>query len=246
MPSDLPGWSDAHRKQDEVISFPQVPSCAHGMLRPMLADTEEVYNHQIQADHQLHRRISMLEIALAQSHAKHSIGAHPLLATPYIFSSKDKRPPAEVNQDIPVTSDDVESQSNVACGTLVIGVHGEARFMGSSAGSEYLREAEMGGGDMEEYGGVIESPDEVSVTFNTGPNAGRDCRSKQLQTSPSVFKLRSGVSLQLNPIPFCGVEPSLDIGKLREHLPDWDLEGRSLVEIYWENVDWMWVYLDTA
>ena len=33
--------------------------------------------------------------------------------------------------------------------------------------------------------------------------------------------------------------PRVDRHNIRRHLPDWDREGRHLVEIYWSNVDWM-------
>lgn len=85
---------------------------------------------------QLHDRISALEAALAKAHGETSTQPHPLLSSTYVYPSRDKKPRlAESASSTPVDEDAVHS----AFGTLTIGQDGHARFVGSFAGSEYLR-----------------------------------------------------------------------------------------------------------
>ena len=84
---------------------------------------------------QLHNRITLLEIALAQSQAVISPVPHPLLESTYFYSSRDgtsKRLASEAKEE--------EGIVDGNHGTLTLLPSGQARFVGSFAGSEYLRE----------------------------------------------------------------------------------------------------------
>lgn len=108
----------------------------------------------------MHTRIEVLELALAQSHAHATSDPHPLLTEGYSFSSPaiDRalpypRPGNLTGAGARQNSDDVVDS---AFGTLTIGTEGRAKFVGSFAGSEYLRENanELGGGMVVEDGGA--------------------------------------------------------------------------------------------
>jgi len=180
---------------------------------------------------QLHQRISLLEIALAQSHAKESSKAHPLIAAPYIYAANAIDPGAKTAKEgLPEEEDDI---GEGAFGTLTIGSNGEAHFVGSFAGSEYLRD---GDASQAEAG----SPIQVSTNLR-GPS---DNTQERWTTQASTMPLRtawygSGRFLPLQPANLLGGLVKPDIKRLRQQLPDWEMEGRSMVESYWENVNWM-------
>jgi hypothetical protein len=125
-----------------------------------------------------------------------------------------------------------EDMVDGAYGTLTIGAEGEARFVGSFAGSEYLREGEDRNG---------ESPEEqveASISLRTPPAAARKEWHEHTQALHLEARPANG-GLPLDAILPYGRGDSVDIESLREQLPDWCLEGRVLVESYWYNVNWM-------
>ena len=106
-----------------------------------------------------------------------------------------------------------------AFGTLTLGRGGHARYMGSFAGSEYLRS--RGGED---------GQDEANR------------RGEVMMTPPHATE---GLPMSSIPLQMAGVQvrPGVDVEALRRQLPDWDTEGQALVKNYWLNVNWMSVIL---
>ena len=118
-----------------------------------------------------------------------------------------------------------------AFGTLTIGIEGEARFVGSFAGSEYLREEE----DVD--GGIISSTDEVlqtPIVLATPPPTARGDWTGSIRPPKAAY-----ADSAMPPMPPGSRGSSQEIETLRKQLPDWELEGKALVESYWENVNWM-------
>ncbi|KAK4683662.1 hypothetical protein P7C73_g6572, partial [Tremellales sp. Uapishka_1] len=194
--------------------------------RLILANTEE-----------LHHRISLLEVALAKAHSESHATPHPLLSSAYLFAPRDaarpypQRPKADF--DALGEEDDVVDS---AFGTLTIGVEGEARFVGSFAGSEYLKEEEDD---------QVSSPDQLlsqPAAQETPPASADDPWTKK--TTPKAAYSESGQALHDSFLVAAnGRSEMSDIEALRERLPDWEKEGRDLVECYWENVNWMYQIL---
>ncbi len=181
----------------------------------ILADTEG-----------LHQRISLLEVALAQSYSKHNTRPHPLLAAPYLFTSRQRRPG---DNNLAVFAEEEDAAENTL-GTLTIGSEGEARFVGSFAGSEYLRDGEGDGGD----GEYVEDP----VNLATPPFAANEQWTRQAESQPRFAQTHIEMGLLDSIVP--GHSGSaIDIEALQDQLPEWETEGRMLVESYWENVNWM-------
>jgi hypothetical protein len=136
-------------------------------------------------------------------------------------------------------------------GTLTISKEGEARFVGSFAGSEYLREEEDGAkGDQAGSG--------QQATDNT---AGRPQRSQRdgndvglvtppatahqtvfSQDAPDLTSDGQGLTDLLLGGIFASGDIKQSMNLLRQQLPEWDTEGRLLAASYWENVNWMYVY----
>lgn len=161
------------------------------------------------------------------------------------------------------SSDTIEEVVDSAFGTLTIGTEGQARFVGSFAGSEYLREA----------GGGVEDEGEASTNAEQGDNSTRsESRNRRNEASlavageggmftpPSSANNPNGSFPAIQPRPTRrsaispyasgglaladsfmagGVGAIYDIEGLRRELPDWETEGRELCESYWENVNWM-------
>ncbi|OCF33828.1 transcriptional regulatory protein [Kwoniella heveanensis BCC8398] len=216
--------------------------CPNGEMRTgkgkrlILADTAE-----------LHQRISLLEVALAQSHSKHSSTPHPLLESPYLFSPRDSvaRPypkPSPREGGSSSTGEDELVQG--AFGTLTIGEEGHAKFVGSFAGSEYLRDGEVS----DEEGSP---PPVADIRLRTPKISSQAVNGFPLVTPPATAAgdwahqqpwLRSGAdpSLALTSALFGTGSEHLNIEDLRAELPNYDLEGRALVESYWENVNWQY------
>ncbi|KAI9636195.1 fungal-specific transcription factor domain-containing protein, partial [Dioszegia hungarica] len=180
-----------------------------GGKRLILAETEE-----------LHQRISTLELALAASQARHSTQPHPLLEDAYLFSPRDPaRPRASASGH--AEAGDEEDVVDSAFGTLTIGRSGESRFVGSFAGSEYLRTDHL--------------PDDSNSGLATPPptaalNSSFDLRLHTARTGPIAPGLRIGGYADGRDV---------DIVQLRQELPDWEKKGRELVQNCWENVSWM-------
>lgn len=178
-----------------------------------MADTEE-----------LHQRIALLEAALAQSHSGQSSTPHPLLADSYVFNHSNR--PTPVTKLVGDQTDDVVESG---FGTLTIGDSGEARFVGSFAGSEYLRDGEEGGRDSANNG-RLPTPPPTSVNGHQVP--------VPPQIKQTATYAEAGLALQDSFIAG-GVGSVYDLEALRAELPDWETEGRRLCESYWDNVSWM-------
>ena len=163
---------------------------------------------------QLYQRVLTLETALAESHTHRSSEPHPLLTKTY----HQARPRRFVPSLDPDDGDQVVEQ---AFGTLTIGLGGEARFVGSLAGSEYLNGNEPSG----------------NGTFSPR----RDPDMSGWATPPLTAGVVSQGGADLAQLELLGLATgSLDsVSALRELLPKWEDEGRGAVESYWENVNWM-------
>ncbi|WWC86691.1 uncharacterized protein L201_001568 [Kwoniella dendrophila CBS 6074] len=213
--------------------------CPNGEMRTgkgkrlILADTAE-----------LHQRISLLEVALAQSHAKTSSTAHPLLESPYLFSPRDNNsrpyPPPSTIKEEQLSSPLFSGEDDLvkgAFGTLTIGEEGQAKFVGSFAGSEYLREGEESD---EDDGHLLTSSIQLHTSINTAHTQSTyitppsTATTQGNQSHPSI----DGLGLQFNSIN--GGDNQLSLDQLKMELPDYELEGRALVDSYWENVNWQY------
>lgn len=123
---------------------------------------------------------------------------------------------------------------------MTIGQEGQATFVGSFAGSEYLREGE-GSGD--ELTGSETGPGVLGGGNARGHNA-TEQRRQALATPPSTAEGRWSGNEEYSNLPGLGLHSSLfargeiKLDKLRDELPDYDREGRALVTSYWENVNW--------
>jgi hypothetical protein len=108
-------------------------------------------------------------------------------------------------------------------GTLTIGSAGEARFVGSFAGSQYL------GNEGEDKQDQLPTPPPSSVNgFQIPP----------INLSQSAEYAQGGLALQ-DSLLAGGAGSVYDLEALRRQLPDWESEGQSLCQSYWENVNWM-------
>ncbi|WVN87270.1 uncharacterized protein L203_102447 [Cryptococcus depauperatus CBS 7841] len=198
--------------------------CPNGEMRTgkgkrlILADTAE-----------LHQRISLLEVALAQSHAKTTSSPHPLLESPYLFSPRESKP---TRNGKPFNAEEDDLLQG-AFGTLTVGQEGQARFVGSFAGSEYLREGDNSEDDVPISNVGVSQTAERRSGFMTPPATaqGQWARPHEQLTLPG---------LGLHSSLFANGEVKYDLDRLRAELPDYDLEGRNLVESYWENVNWQY------
>lgn len=180
--------------------------------RLILADTEE-----------LHQRIVLLEAALAKSHAAQTTSQHPLLTDHYVFNHSTRRTPY-VKPDGEQSGEELVEST---FGTLTIGDAGEARFVGSFAGSEYLRDGEDG--NRLSNNGRLPTPPPTSV-------GGFQVPLRQIQ-EPATYA-EGGLALQDSFIAG-GIGSVYDLEALRRELPDWENEGRRVCESYWDNVNWM-------
>jgi hypothetical protein len=137
---------------------------------------------------------------------------HPLLDSPYLFHSREATTTKpKLNEAGLMVMQDEDEILEGALGTLTISGEGEARFVGSFAGSEYLREGDE----------TAEGPVESGLVT---PPASATAGSFDFRTTP------------FNPL---GIASRADIDYLRTMLPDWESEGKQLVETYWEHVNWM-------
>lgn len=170
----------------------------------------------------LHERISALEVALAQSQALHSTQPHPLLSSTYLYSPRDRNRLAPIKDDAEKEKEkekemedeempegDHDDVVDSAFGTLTLGKGGQSRFVGSFAGSEYLRDT-LGEGE-------------------TGEGT----------ATPPISAIGMPMSSIPLAIVGMKVRPGVDVEALRRELPDRDGEGASLVKNYWVNVNWM-------
>lgn len=181
----------------------------------------------------------MLEAALAKSHSAQSATAHPLLADSYVFNHLTRPTPSTKYPG------DGEEVVESTFGTLTIGDAGEARFVGSFAGSEYLRDGEEGpqrdngrghgsgsgrAQGVGERNGRLPTPPPTSIEgFQIPPQ-------RPIQ-QPATYA-EGGLALQ-DSFLAGGVGSVYDLEALRSALPDWETEGRRSCESYWDNVNWM-------
>ncbi|ODN79453.1 hypothetical protein L202_03431 [Cryptococcus amylolentus CBS 6039] len=199
--------------------------CPQGVMqtgkgkRLILADTAE-----------LHERISELELALSQAHAKTTESPHPLLASPYLFSPRESpsRPrPSPSASGLRNGSIPGEDRLEGAFGTLTMGQEGQATYVGSFAGSEYLREEAVDEDEKNAADGPLRTP---PATARTAP------RTLPSQEREEDFWPGLGLHASL----MAGGEVKWDLNSLRAELPDYEIEGRVLVAAYWENVNWQY------
>ncbi|ORY28500.1 fungal-specific transcription factor domain-domain-containing protein [Naematelia encephala] len=176
--------------------------------RLIVANTEE-----------LHRKIFDLEIQLAQIR-------HGRLPSPRI-PPLSRSGQAQASSSGP-SSVDEDNVVDGAYGTLTLGAEGGARYVGSFAGSAYLRDQdeEAGGlGIKSVLGSGRKESSSQGDDFN-GPGHGSG-----LNSGPWSFRL-----------PMAEVTVDQDLGQLealRSRLPVWESEGRPLVQAYWDNVNWI-------
>jgi hypothetical protein len=114
---------------------------------------------------------------------------------------------------------------------LTIGNEGEARFFGSFAGSEYLRdvrdEDKGNEGDEGNNGGLQTEGEASSSSYGLGPGS-------------RISGLRGDeVPGDNNEVPLFDTPTQSNLMSLQRQLPRWETEGRDLVENYFQNVDWM-------
>lgn len=116
---------------------------------------------------------------------------------------------------------DARAHSSVSvsatAGSLSIGTGGETRYVGSLAGSAYLRDRR--------------SPPSAGSAYDAG-SAGMALGGGPPGSSGSA---NSGAGRQRRDVHGGGGDPLAD---LRSRLPPWD-EGRSMAEAYWDHVNWM-------
>ena len=163
-------------------------------------------------------------MALAYSHAKNSTSPHPLLARTHQTGAGNLR----VAFDGMLARDASDEIADHAYGTLTVGKEGEARYIGSFAGSEYLQD----GGDDDD----VDSPVELGTLANPSRSVTHPCDPHQSMSN--TLHNEPGL-VELNSLILYGKGSEVDLGILRDQLPNWDDEGRSMVESYWENVNWM-------
>jgi hypothetical protein len=109
-----------------------------------------------------------------------------------------------------------------AFGTLTIGRAGESHFVGSFAASEYHRTgpaAQDGDNRRDEISGLATPP-------NTGI-LGRGFQVRASYTGPPVPGFR---------ISGYPDDTGMDVEELRRSLPNWEAEGRDMMQNYWDNV----------
>jgi hypothetical protein len=85
-----------------------------------------------------------------------------------------------------------------------------SRYVGKLAGSEYLQDLGRDG-------------EEGLMSMSASPMPTRGPATVEHQRSSNIGTKR----------PLDGIED------IRAKLPDWETEGRALVDTYWNNVDWM-------
>jgi hypothetical protein len=178
------------------------------------------------AEH-LHERIRKLEVALSQERAKNTQEPHPLLVETDWFTTEDGAGPSRLDTKPDVGNMDAAAG---AFGTLKIGTEGEAHFIGSFAGSEYLREE----GQTSEPNTPSDHMRAGEVFYETqGAPVSRAAYSETALRLHDAF-LAGGVGIA----GAAGADYNVDA--LRAELPDLDREGYAILKVYWDNVNWMY------
>lgn len=194
-----------------VLSAPPIPSTPHADSRIVLAEAEH-----------LHERIRKLEVALSQERARNTKDPHPLLVETDWFTTEDGAGPSRFEATPDLNLDAAAG----AFGTLKIGTEGEAHFIGSFAGSEYLR-GEDGGSDPSTPSEVMRDP----TYFEPSPS--RAAYAESALRLHDAF-ITGGVGVA----GAAGADYNIDA--LRNDLPNWEMEAEKILESYWNNVNWMY------
>lgn len=163
---------------------------------------------------ELHQRIAELEGALQRSHAQQSDEVHPLLLDSFQYAPQDESPALEPEAARPTVPPPLDSEER-GTGLLLLGLNGESVFVGPSAGSEFFDLADS----VNHEAAWATPPTTASISDPPAHTHGHF-------TSP------------------IGIWPSSEdpdgaFWDMRQRLPDWETEGRQLIEQYWENVNWM-------
>ncbi|KAL1413451.1 hypothetical protein Q8F55_001218 [Vanrija albida] len=199
--------------------------CPNGQMksttgkRLILANTEE-----------LHQRISLLEVGLAKAHAKVSSDPHPLLSQTYLFTTP------QVTTGRMKPDPDTDDVTDGAFGTLTISAEGEAHFIGSFAGSQYLR-------DEDESASGPSTPSDFHSIVNAEVPGTADGTEQPPRTRRPAY---ADSAIALHDSFITGGAVGYDVESLRDQLPDWDEEGRDLMDSYWDHVNWMYEIIPKA
>ncbi|BEI81882.1 hypothetical protein CcaverHIS002_0210420 [Cutaneotrichosporon cavernicola] len=168
------------------------------------------------AEH-LHERIRKLEVALSQERAKNTQEPHPLLVETDWFTTEDGAGPSKLDTKPDVGAIDATVG---AFGTLKIGTEGEAQFIGSFAGSEYLREE-----------GQTSEPTTPSDHMRAG-----DPKFYEMQGAPVPRAAYSETALRLHDAFLAGGRWH----RWRGCSPTSTVRGYAIIKVYWDNVNWMY------
>jgi len=137
-----------------------------------------------------------------------------------------------------MSEEDEDDMVDSAFGTLTIGTEGQARFVGSFAGSEYLRQTGESQRPSPEG-----SPSWGNTALETpppsanGPFSAHDPSTTAKRNQKPIYAT-GGIALA-DSFVAGGTGGLWDIDSLRAQLPAWEAEGRELVQSYWDNVNWM-------
>lgn len=174
----------------------------------------------------LHERIRKLEVALSQERARNTKDPHPLLVETDWFTTEDGAGPSRFDAKPDVGVDATAG----AFGTLKIGTEGEAHFIGSFAGSEYLRE---------EGGSDPSTPSEVMRDPLYFPDQTLGASTSRAAYADSALRLHDAfISGGVGIAGVAGADYNIDA--LRNELPDLDRDGHIILKSYWDNVNWMY------
>jgi len=123
-------------------------------------------------------------------------------------------------------------------GSLSIGTGGAARYVGSLAGSAYLRDREERA-EAEEASTLAERWDAGSPEKERHLGAGVRVRTAGGGGAlGSVGGVLAGAAVRGLGISTPNGEARAYLGDIHSRLPDWE-EGRVMAEAYWDNVNWM-------
>lgn len=182
------------------------------------------------AEH-LHERIRQLEVALSQERARNTKEPHPLLVETDWFTTEDGAGPSRLDTK-PDVSGAVDATAG-AFGTLKIGTEGEAHFIGSFAGSEYLREEGASSDPSTPSEGIRPGDPSYFNDAQAGPSTSRAAYADTALRLHDAF-IAGGVGIAGAAGADYGIEA------LRNELPDLDMEGHAMLKAYWDNVNWMY------
>ncbi|CAK9785666.1 hypothetical protein CC85DRAFT_288374 [Cutaneotrichosporon oleaginosum] len=184
------------------------------------------------AEH-LHERIRKLEVALSQERSKNTQEPHPLLIETDWFTTEDGAGPSRLDTKPETGAIDAAAG---AFGTLKIGTEGEAHFIGSFAGSEYLREE-----------GQTSEPNTPSDHMRTSEFYDTQMAAPVSRAAYSETALKLHDAFLAGGVGIAGVAGAdYNVDALRAELPDLDPEGYAILNVYWDNVNWMYQPISRA